>query len=561
MHASDHKAFTVCLAGEAGQGIQSTEAILASLAKKAGFHVFATKEYMSRVRGGVNSTTLRFSSAPVTSLVTGADLVVPFSKEALDHVADRIGPRTVIVADAEATGIETDAPVPLTKIAADMGGRIYESTVAAGLIAGILGIDPALTGEAAAARFAAKGAAVSGKNGEAALAGHARGAALAARFKVPKAGAIPGELTLSGADAIALGFLAGGCDYACGYPMSPATGVLERLARYSLSHDLITEQVEDEIGVINMALGASYAGARAAVSTSGGGFALMEEGLSLAGMIETPVVVHLAQRPGPATGLPTRTEQGDLNLVLHAGHGDFPRLILAPGTIPEGYALGAKAFELADRYQVPALVLTDQYYVDTYYDVPAFQPPKAPAKRHIVKTAADYRRFAPGENGVSPRGVPGYGEGIVCADSDEHDEGGYIVEDAAPRIAMTDKRLRKGAALAREFIPPTRVGPADAKRIVIAWGSTFPMVADALAALAEGSAALLHFSWLYPLPDLSALFDGVELIVAVENNATGQFADLIEKEARVRIAKRILKYDGRPFTVEELTERLGAALA
>ncbi len=219
------------------------------------------------------------------------------------------------------------------------------------------------------------------------------------------------DLLLSGSEAIALGALAGGCDYVCGYPMSPSTGVLERMAALSRTFDIVVEQVEDEIGVVNMALGAWYAGARALVTTSGGGFALMGEGISLCGMIESPLVLHLAQRPGPATGLPTRTEQGDLDLVLHAGHGDFPRVILAPGTLAEGFALTQKAFSLADRCQVPVFILTDQFFVDSRCNTPAFAAAGPPPEKHVVKTDPGYRRFALTADGISPRGIPGYGCG------------------------------------------------------------------------------------------------------------------------------------------------------
>lgn len=551
---------SICLAGEAGQGIQSIESILVALAKRAGYHVFATKEYMSRVRGGVNSTSIRISREPVSSIIDRADLVIPFSRESVDHIRDRIGPATALLADASALGITEGIDLPLSKIAAGIGSPLYLNTVTAGVIAGILGIDQSLTLAFVAERFAAKGGDVSAKNVAAATAGHAIGLTLAPRFPLEKPERAHDNVTLSGADAIALGALAGGCDYVCGYPMSPATGVLERLAKYSLTHDIVAEQVEDEVGVINMALGAWYAGARAFVTTSGGGFALMCEGISLAGMIETPVVLHLAQRPGPATGLPTRTEQGDLNLVLYAGHGDFPRLILAPGTLEEGFSLTAKAFDLADRFQVPSFVLTDQYYVDSYYDVPPFPTGEIVNKKHIVRTDPAYKRYAYAESGISPRGIPGFGDGIVCADSDEHSEGGYIVEDAETRVLMTDKRMKKGEALAREFIAPTRIGPAGAKKIVVCWGSTFPMARDAVAALGDESVALLHFSWLYPLPDLSPYFAGSERVVVVENNVTGQFADLLAREAGIRAAERVLKYDGRPFTVEELGKRLALAL-
>lgn len=559
--------FSICLVGEAGQGIQSVESILISLAKQEGYHVFSTSEFMSRVRGGVNSTSIRLSKDPVSSIIHRVDLAIFFSKNSPEHIRERISDTTLTIADTTALDIKADIDVPFSDIAKKIGNRLFQNSVAGGLISGILGLNKEATMNFVSDQFKSKGEEIQKKNAEATSEGYEIGETLSSRFSFEKPNKSNDNITISGADAIALGALAGGCDYVCGYPMSPATGVLERLAKYSLSHNIVTEQVEDEIGVINMALGAAYAGARPLVSTSGGGFALMTEGISLSGMIETPVVVHLAQRPGPATGLPTRTEQGDLNLVLYAGHGEFPRLIYAPGTLEEGFYLTAKALEFSDQFQVPAFVLTDQYFVDTHYDVPPFSTTNISPTRHIVKTKADYKRYAYAENGLSPRGVPGYGEGIVCVDSDEHNEGGYIVEDAETRVKMTDKRFKKEASLLQEFIEPSLIGSKDAKTLLVCWGSTFPMVRDALAALKEkqtnennasnsDSIALLHFSQVFPLPDLSHLFSKATHFIAIENNVTGQFADLLEKKAKIRFDERILKYDGRPFTVEELTEKL-----
>ena len=275
--------------------------------------------------------------------------------------------------------------------------------------------------------FSDKDEKIQAKNAEAITKGHELGKNLSEiDITIAESKAVKTHLLMNGTEAVALGALAGGCNYICGYPMSPATGVLQNMAAYSKNFDIIAEQVEDEVGVINMALGAWYAGARAMITTSGGGFALMGEGLSLCGMMESPLVIHLAQRPGPATGLATRTEQGDLNLALYAGHGDFPRIILAPGTLEEGFTLTQKAFNLAEKYQVPVFVLTDQYYVNTKYNTCLFDTTDLKVEKHIVETKQDYKRFALTENGISPRGIPGYGSGYVCASGNEHYESGQI---------------------------------------------------------------------------------------------------------------------------------------
>ncbi|HDT15620.1 MAG TPA: 2-oxoacid:acceptor oxidoreductase subunit alpha, partial [Firmicutes bacterium] len=282
------------------------------------------------------------------------------------------------------------------------------------------------------------------------------------------------ELLLDGHNAVALGAIAGGCDAVFAYPMTPGTGVFTAMAGYSHKAGIALEQVEDEIGVINMALGAWYAGARALVTTSGGGFALMTEGISLSGMTETPVVVHLAQRPGPATGLPTRTEQGDLNLARYAGHGVFPRKIYSPGTTKQAFMIAAKAFNDADKYQIPVFILTDQYFMDTYYNVPEFELGGIKIEKSITKTGDDYKRYALAEDGISPRGVPGYGTGRVCADSDEHDETGRITEDLdGISLKMKEKRFKKFDAVKQDALLPEVIGDKDYETLFVCWGSVY----------------------------------------------------------------------------------------
>lgn len=552
----------IVLAGEAGQGIQSIESILSLILKRSGYHFFSASEFMSRVRGGSNSTEIRVSSRRVRAFCDRIDILIPLHAEGLDRLAGRISGETLILGERDIIGRDGMTDVPFSKIAAEAGSALFSNTVAAGCICGIMRVDAAACEPLIDEYFSAKTEDVREKNKVAFRAGYERGAALDGLAVEIESGDGPkGELMLSGADAVALGALAGGCDYVCGYPMSPATSALEKMAAFSKRHDIIVEQVEDEVGVINMALGAWYAGARAFISTSGGGFALMTEGVSLAGMIESPLVLHLAQRPGPATGLPTRTEQGDLDLVLYAGHGDFPRVIYAPGTLTQGYELTRKAFDVADRFQVPAFVLTDQYFVDTRYNTPLFDVQPSPSTRHIVKTEAAYNRFALTDSGVSPRGIPGYGAGVVCADSDEHDESGHITEDLDLRVRMVDKRKKKLEALVREALPPDLTGSERYTKLVVCWGSTLPIVEEALLELNDPDVALLHFSQVYPLaPGVREILERARVIVCVENNSSAQFARLLALETGVRIDRTVLKYSGLPFSVEELLDSLGRQL-
>ena len=365
------------------------------------------------------------------------------------------------------------------------------------------------------------------------------------------------QVLLNGGEAVALGAIAGGCNFIASYPMSPSTSVLVFLAKHAKTFDIIAEQAEDEIAAINMGLGAWYAGARAMVTTSGGGFALMTEGVSLAGIMESPMVVHLAQRPGPATGLPTRTEQGDLELALYAGHGEFPRIIFAPGKIEDAVDLTQRTFNLADKYQVPVFILTDQYFMDSYYNTATPDLSKAKIEKYVTRTKKDYCRYELTKSGVSLRGVPGFGTGFVAADSDEHDTEGHITEDLDLRIRMVDKRLNKGELLKKDNILPELTGAKNYKNLIVCWGSTHNIAEEAVRKLGRDDVALLHFKQVYPLPDQTAGYlQKAEKTIIVENNATSQFAKLIKLSTGIDIDKKILKYNGLSFFVEELTKKL-----
>jgi 2-oxoglutarate ferredoxin oxidoreductase subunit alpha len=343
--------------------------------------------------------------------------------------------------------------------------------------------------------------------------------------------------------------------------MSPSTGVLVFMAANSKEFGIAVEQAEDEICAANMVLGAWYAGARAIATTSGGGFALMSEAISLGGMIETPMIIHLAQRPGPATGLPTRTEQGDLNLALHSGHGEFPRIILAPGNIEQAFELTQKAFELADKWQVPVIILTDQHLMDSCYDLDKFELAEKAPENAIEKTSQNYQRYKLTDNGVSGRGVPGYGEGFVCVDSDEHDESGHITESWKVRNSMVAKRLAKFAAIEAESIEPTRYGKEDAGNVFVCWGSTLEAVLEAQLAIDSADIAVLHFSQVYPLsPKGRKTLDKYKNSFLVEGNVTGQFGKLLSTEWGIAWKHKILKHDGFQFTAEELQEAMKDAI-
>jgi 2-oxoglutarate ferredoxin oxidoreductase subunit alpha len=438
---------------------------------------------------------------------------------------------------------------------------IYANSIALGLILGLLEADEQVMGDYLRTRFISKGEDIVANNIQASHLGYEKGQALKKSGEVvfPEISKSDNkdEIMVNGTEAIAMGAVAGGCRCITSYPMTPGTGVITFMAKHSHEFGLLVEQAEDEIAAINMVLGAWYAGARAMVTTSGGGFALMTEGMSLAGMLEMPVVVHLAQRPGPATGLPTRTEQGDLELALYAGHGAFPRIILAPESPQEAFYLSQKAFNLADKYQVPVIILTDQYLVDTYYNTEAFDPGRLQIKEHIVETTEDYRRYLLTENPISARGIPGKGAGLVGVDSDEHDESGHITENLELRVRMVDKRLKKLASMTTDSIPTKRTGPLESKTIVLSWGSTNPIVREAIQNLERRDLAQVAIQQVFPVPaDLKQYLQHADRTIIIENNATSQMGNLILRETGRKIDHAILKYDGLPFTVEEVMQSI-----
>ena len=368
-------------------------------------------------------------------------------------------------------------------------------------------------------------------------------------------------MVIDGNEAIGLGAAASGCKFYSAYPMTPSTGIMVSLAKKAHDFGIIVEQAEDEISAINMALGASFAGVRAMTGSSGGGFALMVEGLSLAAMTETPVVIALAQRPGPATGFPTRTEQGELLFALHAGHGEFPRIIFAPGSPEEAFYLTNKAFDLSQKFQVPVFILTDQYLADTQWTYKGFDTKHLVYEDYRLRgwDGEEYKRHAFTDSGISPFALPGASKRLVVTDSDEHDEEGHLIEDGPTRIKMVNKRFfLKKSAIASHINPPLVYGNKDAETVIVGWGSTYGIMKEAIDALSERrSIAMLHFSEIYPFPgrekfDYVGFLQRAKKTISIEQNATSQFARLLKTETGYNFTNHINRYDGRPFLIEEL---------
>ena len=574
MQTNSNQIITITLAGEAGKGIQSVEHILTRALKLSGYHIFSTKEYMSRVRGGSNSTQIRVSSRPVNCMSRYCDLLLPMDLASANRMKDYLSENGLIIADTSvAKHIDsakyTIISAPIAQFSKELGAAYYSNVILAGIICGILNIEKNILNQNVKTIFSKKTTDIVLKNLEAAKHGYSMGLQISSEnklsIKLTPNPETSNNILVNGSEAVGLGAIAGGCNFIASYPMSPSTGVLTYLSRHAKEFGIIAEQAEDEIAVINMALGAWYAGARALVTTSGGGFALMEEGISLAGITELPVVVHLAQRPGPGTGLPTRTEQGDLEMALYSGHGEFPRMIFAPGELNQAFTLTKHAFNMSDKYQIPVFILTDQYTMDTYYDIPELGLPFEKPVHHTIKTTKEYQRYALTQNGVSPRGIPSHGKGLVLVDSDEHDESGRITEDLELRIKMTEKRLKKFQTMKPDLLPPSiyRFSPETDKEdiYVICWGSTLNPVKKALEMLSNPNITLLHFSQPFPIPDDAiAILSDTKKIISIEGNATGQFSRILQGHYAIQTQHLITKFNGMQFTPEELVDRISKAL-
>jgi 2-oxoglutarate/2-oxoacid ferredoxin oxidoreductase subunit alpha len=553
----------VLVGGEAGQGLVTIGELLARSLVRAGYRIVVTQGYQSRIRGGHNTFAIRTSIGPIEAPREGVDVLVALDSGTVAQHRAELAPGGVIVADeASAPTDGVCARVPLAKLATGP----FVNVAALGVTAALIGLDESVVLAAVERHFGAKKPEVAESNRRALEAAYAWAAANpVASPKLDPTQGTPERLMLNGNEAIALGAFSAGLRFCAFYPMSPSTSIPLALLKHADEMGVVVEQVEDEIAAINMAIGASFAGAPALVATSGGGFALMAEGVSLAAMTETPVVIVVGQRPGPATGLPTRTEQADLDFVLHAGHGEFPRAVFAPGTVEQGFHLTRKAFEMAERSQGPVFILTDQFLADSFRAVDPVpeESLREPAFPDSGPPGAPYRRYAITPSGVSPRRVPGATPHLVIADSDEHTEDGHLTEDLDVRIRMVEKRLRKAAVLAEASVPPEFVGDEDPDLLLVSWGSTRGAVLEAAAAIrAQGRpAAMLHFSQVWPLvPDrIEPRFKRAREVVVVEGNATGQFAGLIRRETSLGVSRRISRFDGLPFTPEYILRRLNHA--
>ncbi|MBW8382947.1 MAG: 2-oxoacid:acceptor oxidoreductase subunit alpha [Youngiibacter sp.] len=557
--------YNILIGGAAGQGMETLSSLFAKLLQRNGYHIFTLQDYMSRVRGGHNFFQIRFGDEEVKSHSDELDGIIALNDETLVLHSMRLKSTGFIICDDEVT---SDDPrrlsVPSKHLATEAGNPKAASSVQLGALAGLFGLDALHLDTILIEKFDEK---VAKEN----LAAFGKGLALTQkRFDIGK-GPLKGQMLVHGNDSIALGALAAGMKFYSAYPMTPSTSIMSYLVKRARKAKIVVEQAEDEIAAINMAIGASYAGARAMTGTSGGGYSLMVEAVGLAGITETPLVIAEIQRPGPATGLPTRTEQSDLRFVISSSHGEFPKMVIALRNPKDAFLQTARAFNLADKYQLPVILLGDQYLADCTRTIEPFDLASVEVDRHLADTSQysddiTYSRYKVTDSGISPRLIPGLVPGTsVNSDSDEHDENGNITESAEVRIMMVDKRERKFQLLRSEVQEPEYIGIENPDVLLVAWGSLDSPVKEALDILkgeTDKSYGALVFGDIWPLPQRLLLEKAqtAKKVVNVEQNHGGQLASLIMQETGIRMDHSILRYNGRPMSGSEIAARIKEAL-
>ena len=581
------RTFAIGIGGAAGQGVATPGDIFAKIFSRRGLNLNAYNAYQSIIRGGHTFLTIRAGPDKVTNMGDRIDLFIPLNQDSMDRHLRLLRPGAACLYNADtvqpgpaAEGVQLCA-LPVAELADISRNKVAQNTIAIGAGLHMMGIGFQSLEDVLQEQFKKKGDAVVAENVSVARAGYDYAAAHFTAFPNPLPKTENRYAILSGNIAMAMGGAAAGVKFYCAYPMSPSTGVLHWMAAHARKAGIMVRQVEDEIGVVNMAIGAAQAGVRSMCATSGGGFALMSEGLGMSAMMETPVVVINCQRAGPSTGVPTKTEQGDLWQMLGAAFGDYPRVIAAPLDIGDCFKLIPEIFNIADRFQCPGLVLCDLllsegrlsvHPKDLDFNPPIDRgelitgnngtPPSAPRN-------GSYKRYKLTESGVSPRAVPGVPGHVHTVATDEHMEDGVLISDEftnpIKRREMMEKRMRKVAGIEASVPPPELWGPRDAEVTLIGWGSTKGVIEEACEILNEQgiSANQLQIRWLVPLHGdaiLEVLRDSRHTII-VENNYSGQFARYLRSETSFVANGHIRKYDGEPFMPHHIVEGVKEQLA
>lgn len=564
-----NRIFCFKIGGEAGYGIMSVGLTLSKIASRSGYHIFDYAEYPSIIRGGHNVMQTTISTEPVRSQLRHTDFLVALNQETIDLHKDELKDGSGVVFDNEKDIKLNDLPrgvsefgVPINKIARDVGGsEIMRNTAALGAVMALLGGKIQHLKDLIKEEFSDKKPEIVQKNHLVCQAGYDYAIE---HYKkdvkniLNQKTKVESKIVVNGNEAIALGAISAGVQFATIYPMTPVSGILHTLAPYQEEYGYIYKQPEDEICAINMAIGASFAGARSMTATSGGGFCLMSEGYGLAGMTETPLVIIEGMRGAPATGLPTWTEQGDLRFVLHAHQGEFPRIVIAPGDIEEAYHLTMKAFNVADKYQTPVVVLVDKQICESHMGLKPFSSSdyKISRGKMVLKRESNYQRYELTHDGTSPRSIPGVGNHFI-ANSDEHTEIGYSNEESENRLEQMEKRMTKLQTCADlDMDQPRLYGPADAELTIVSWGSNKGAILDAMREF--DNVNFLHITWINPFPSetVKKILTESKFVLNIECNYSGQMAGLIKERTGFEVNESMLKFNGRPFFSEEIIEKI-----
>jgi 2-oxoglutarate ferredoxin oxidoreductase subunit alpha len=572
------------IGGAAGQGIATPGDVLARIFVRRGLHVNAYNAYQSIIRGGHIFLTIRTSDQPVLSHGDKLDVLLPLNQDTMNrHLGSmRAGSAVLFNSDTIEPGAVPEGvqlcPFSVKALAPTTRGDLVQNTIALATVLRLIKVEFEVLEEILTLQFRRKGAAAVEENVGVARAGysHAETHFRALPFSLPD---IAKPLAFfEGNQALAMGGAAAGVRFYCAYPMSPSSGVLHWMARHARQLGIMVRQVEDEIGVINMAVGAAHAGCRAMCATSGGGFALMSEALGAAAMMEIPVVCINVQRAGPATGVPTKTEQGDLWQVLGAGQGDYPRIIVAPTNIVDCFRIVPELFNLVDKFQCPGIILSDLLLSEGRSSIdPAELDFNVPIDRgDVIGLNGDappvnggYKRYLITESGISPRAVPGTAGHVHVVATDEHDEDGVLISDEFTdphkRQAIHEKRMRKLDGVLPLLQPPALFGAADARVTLLGWGSTEGVIREAMEQLTHAGVTANHLQikWLVPLHGdaILATLSACQRVIIVENNYSGQFARYLRSETGFTADSHIRKYDGEPFMPHHIVEGVKAILA
>ncbi len=554
---------TIKIGGEAGQGILTVGELLTLVCHRSGLYIMANNEFESRIRGGHSFFQVRISNSPVDAPNHKVNLLVALNRQSYDlHKGELVSGGQIMVEEKGAFDEKDILQISFTELAKKAGGVITSNTVAAGACLALLGAPFDLYKTVLAKLFSSKGEEIVSKNIKAAMLGYEAVSNISFKYRFDWVEDQPKGVITDGAKAIALGALAGDCRLGAFYPMSPATSIMAHLANFTDMLPLVIEQVEGEIAALNMVIGASFAGVRSMTATSGGGFSLMVEGLGLAGITETPVVIVNGQRPGPATGLPTRTAQGDLLFMIRASQDEFPRFVFAPGTPADAYKITARAFHLSEKYQVPVIILVDKYFIDSLYTETESLAVPENVERFIVsdndiEDVTEYKRYKLTESGISPRALPCMGKTLVVVSGNEHREDGHISESRLDRINMVNKRNSKISHMIKEMKPPKAFNPG-AEILLVCWGSTEGAAKEAMDILKHDGidTGVLVFTdlWPFPVDAVKECMDKGQKFFVVEQNCSAQLGQLIREQTGLTHSGAVLKYDGRPFYPFEIVQ-------